>query len=54
MSSESTLNLIPRPSKDHWKKFTSSLNLVNNPDLLRAPAEMIRMILKEEYEEQVP
>lgn len=53
MSSESALNLIPKLSKDHWKKFSSSLNHVNNPDLLRAPAEMIRMILKEEYEEHL-
>ena len=53
MSSESALNLIPKPSKDHWKRFVSSLNHANNPDLLRAPAEMIRMVLKENYEEHL-
>jgi len=51
MNSESTFKLIPKPSKDHWKKLTNSLNHLNNPDLLKAPAEMIRRVLKEEYEE---
>lgn len=50
MSSESTLNLIPNPSKSHWKRLTTTLNHLNTPDLLKAPAEMIQTVLHEEYE----
>lgn len=53
VGSERIFNLIPTSSRDRWKRFASSLNHVNNPDLLKAPADMIRMILKEEYEEHL-
>jgi len=50
MKSESTLKLIPKPSKDRWNKLTATLTHLDNPDLLKAPAEMIRTVLSEEYE----
>jgi len=53
MSSENIFNLIPKPSKNHWEKLTTSLNHLSTQDLLKEPAEMIRIILKEEYEEHL-
>ena len=53
MSSENIVNLIPKPSKNHWEKLTTSLNHLSTQDLLKEPAEMIRIILKEEYEEHL-
>ena len=50
MNSESTLKLIPKPSKRHWEKLTTSLDHLNTPELLKAPAEMIRIVVQEEYE----
>ncbi|MBW1825166.1 MAG: ATP-dependent helicase [Deltaproteobacteria bacterium] len=51
MKSESTLKLIPKPSKDRWNKLTTTLNHLDAPDLLKSPAEMIRTVLNEEYGE---
>jgi len=50
MNSESILNLIPKPSKDYWKRLTTTLNHLNTPDLLKAPSEIIRTLLNEEYD----
>jgi DNA helicase-2/ATP-dependent DNA helicase PcrA len=51
MKFENTLKLIPKPSKDRWNKLTTTLNHLDAPDLLKSPAEMIRTVLNEEYEE---
>jgi len=53
VSSENIFDLIPKPSKNHWEKLTTSLNHLNTPDLLKEPAKMIRIILKAEYEEHI-
>lgn len=50
MNTESIFKLIPKLSQDNWKKLTTALNHLNASDLLKAPAEMIRTVLHEEYE----
>jgi DNA helicase-2/ATP-dependent DNA helicase PcrA len=50
MNTESIFKLIPKLPQDHWKKLTTTLNHLNASDLLKAPAEMIRTVLHEEYE----
>jgi len=53
MNSEKTLTLIPKASQEHWRKLTTTLNQLNTADLLRSPAEMIRIVLNEEYERYI-
>jgi DNA helicase-2/ATP-dependent DNA helicase PcrA len=43
--------LIPKASKTHWEKLTTLLNHLRSPDLLTAPAEMISIVVRDEYED---
>jgi DNA helicase-2/ATP-dependent DNA helicase PcrA len=50
MNAETIINFIPKRYRDNWKKLTATLQRLNTEDAVKAPAEMVRIALQEEYE----
>ncbi len=53
LGSDALLSLIPAPSKPHWRKLAATVRVLTTPELLQAPAEMIRVVLHDLYEEHL-
>jgi DNA helicase-2/ATP-dependent DNA helicase PcrA len=43
--------ILPKQARDPWARFVGTLKRLSEPSLLEHPAEMIRMVMQEGYEE---
>ena len=51
MEAEAITRLIPKPYRHGWQKRAAMLRHLNTPHVRTAPAEMLKTVLREEYEE---